>query len=75
MKFKTLKTYQSVRFNQKDETHFDGRIPRFAGLVIEWDSSINAAKISVPGAEAVYVFSANIAYAVQADAEAPKKAK
>lgn len=67
MKFKTLKTYQSVRFNKKDETHFDMSISRYAGLSMEWDSTLNAVKISMPGTESVYVFPANCAYAVEAE--------
>lgn len=67
MKLKTLKTYQSVRFNQKDETHFDGRIPRYAGIQLEFNEQAGYVTVSMPGVEPIIVFSTNIAYAVVAD--------
>lgn len=76
MKLKTLKTYQSVRFNQKDETHFDGRIPRFEGIQMEFSPIGGYVQISQPGKESIVVFSTNIAYAVVADEQpAPAKEK
>ncbi len=68
MKLKTLKTYQSVRFNTKDETHFDGRIPRFEGIDMEFSPQGGYVQISIPGKDSIIVFSTNIAYAVVADA-------
>lgn len=62
MKIKTLRTYQSVRFNQKDETHFDNRIPRFANIDIDYDAKMGAVRIAMEGTDTVYVFSTNIAY-------------
>jgi hypothetical protein len=67
MKLKTIKTYQSVRFNQKDETHFDSRIPRFEGLILTFNEEAGYVLVSQPGKESVIVFSTNIAYAVIAD--------
>lgn len=67
MKLKTIKTYQSVRFNQKDETHFDGRIPRFEGIQLDFNPEAGYVTISQPGRESIIVFSTNIAYAVVAD--------
>lgn len=67
MKLKTLKTYQSVRFNQKDETHFDGRIPRYTGIQLDYDAAAGYVTISMPGTESIIVFSTNIAYAVVAE--------
>lgn len=67
MKLKTIKTYQSVRFNQKDETHFDARIPRFEGIQLDFSPESGYVTISQPGKESIIVFSTNIAYAVVAD--------
>lgn len=64
MKLKTIKTYQSVRFNQKDETHFDGRIPRFSGIQLDYKEDAGYVIVSMPGVESIIVFSTNIAYAV-----------
>lgn len=73
MKLKTLKTYQSVRFNTKDETHFDLRIPRFAGVEMEFDSKGGYVQITLPGKDSIIVFSTNIAYAVLDDEPAAIK--
>lgn len=67
MKLKTLKTYQSVRFNQKDETHFDGRIQRFDGIEMVFNPQGGYVQVSIPGKDSIIVFSTNIAYAVVAD--------
>lgn len=67
MKLKTIKTYQSVRFNQKDETHFDPRIPRFEGIDMQFSPTGGYVTVSQPGKESIIVFSTNIAYAVVAD--------
>lgn len=67
MKLKTMKTYQSVRFNQKDETHFDGRIPRYAGIQLDYNEDAGYVIVSMPGVESIMIFSTNIAYAVVAD--------
>ena len=64
MKLKTLKTYQSVRFNQKDETHFDLRIPRFEGVEMEFVPTGGYIKVSQPGKDSIVIFSTNVAYAV-----------
>lgn len=73
MKLKTIKTYQSVRFNQKDETHFDARIPRFEGIQLDFSPEAGYVTISQPGKESIIVFSTNIAYAVIADEPVPVK--
>lgn len=67
MKLKTLKTYQSVRFNKKDETHFDKQIPRYAGIDMEFHPAGGYVLISMPNVEPILVFSTNIAYAAVAD--------
>lgn len=67
MKLKTIKTYQSVRFNQKDETHFDLRIPRFEGVTMDYSVEGGYVTISQPGKDSIVVFSTNIAYAVLSD--------
>jgi hypothetical protein len=69
MKIQTLHTYQSVRFNKRDETHFTAEKPNMAGLVIEWDPKALAMRLSLPGAKSVLVFATNIAYAELADSE------
>lgn len=68
MRLKTLKTYQSVRFNTKDETSFDLRVPRFEGLIMEYMPADGYVQITLPGKDSIIVFSTNIAYAVVADA-------
>lgn len=77
MKLKTVHTYQSVRFNQKDETHFDGRIPRFAGIELDYDEKLFLIKVSMPGSEPVLIFPANCAYMipVESPVEFAKPAK
>lgn len=67
MKLKTLKTYQSVRFNMKDETHFDPRIPRFEGIEMQFNQDGGYVQVSIPGKDSIIIFSTNIAYAVVAD--------
>jgi len=69
MKLKTLKTYQSVRFNLKDETHFDVRIPRFENIQMEYDVKLQVIRIEIPGKDSVLVFQTNVAYAALADSE------
>lgn len=79
MKLKTLKTYQSVRFNMKDETHFDARIPRFEGIEMEYDPSNAVCYVRIAGKDSIIIFPTNIAYAVVDDAvvsiKESKKAK
>lgn len=67
MRLKTLKTYQSVRFNTKDETHFDLRVPRFENIEMEYVPADGYVQITLPGKDSIIVFSTNIAYAVLAD--------
>jgi hypothetical protein len=75
MKLKTLKTYQSVRFNTKDETHFDSRIPRFEGIEMEYDVSNAVVYVKLAGKDSVIIFPTNIAYAVIDDSVAVLKAE
>lgn len=74
MKLKTLKTYQSVRFNTKDETHFDVRVPRFDGIEMVFNPQGGYVQVTLPGKDSIIIFSTNIAYAVVAD-EPAKLAK
>jgi hypothetical protein len=77
MKLKTVKTYQSVRFNQKDETSFDIRVQRYDGIEMEFDAKSGLVKLQM-GSEVVYVFGTNIAYMVPLELQGPtelKKAK
>lgn len=67
MKLKTVHTYQSVRFNKRDETHFDAAKATMAGLEMEFDTKLMAIRIRLPDADDVLVFSSNVAYAVIAD--------
>lgn len=64
MKLKTLKTYQAVRFNTKDETHFDHRIPRFEGIDMDFKPEYGYVQVTLPGKDSILIFTANIAYAV-----------
>lgn len=70
MKLKTVHTYQTVRFNKRDETHFTAEKPTMPGLELEYDPKIHAVKISMPGAIPVLVFSTNVAYAEVSEPEA-----
>jgi hypothetical protein len=74
MKLTTMHTYQSVRFNKKDETHFDCRKPNMEGLQMEYVVDGGYARIFIPGVDEVIVFPTNISYAV-VDKESDKKKK
>lgn len=73
MKLKVVHTYQTVRFNKHDETHFTAAKPNMAEISMEYLPELLAVRIDKPGAESVLVFATNIAYAVPADE--PKKSK
>lgn len=64
MKLKTVHTYQSVKFNKQQETHFDAGKPSMAKIEMTYNSSEHCVLISMPGCESVMIFSTNIAYAV-----------
>ena len=67
MKLKTVHTYQSVRFNKRDETHFTAEKPTMDGLEIEYDPKLMVIKLEIPGVDSVIIFSTNVAYAVVAE--------
>lgn len=75
MKIKVLHSYQTVRFNKKDETHFTADKPSMSGLSMTWLPEYMAVRLDMPGTESVLVFCTNVAYAVIADEVAPKSAK
>lgn len=75
MKLRTVKTYQSVDFNKKNETHFDIRLPRYKDISLELDKDAKYVTIKMPGAETVLVFATNIAYVVALPEEPKKSSK
>lgn len=72
MQLKTVHTYQSVRFNKRDETHFDAAKPIMAGMVMELHPA--GYVVITLGQEQVLVFATNVAYAVPATPEVATKA-
>lgn len=83
MKLAVVHTYQSVRFNKRDETHFTSEKPNMVGLQMEYDEKLLVVKITLPGQDSILVFPTNISYAQVSKAEsevakpdyAPKAAK
>lgn len=69
MKLAVVHTYQSVRFNKRDETHFTAEKPNMTGLQMEYDEKLLVVKITIPGQDSVLVFPTNIAYAQVSKAE------
>ena len=68
MKLKTVHTYQSVKFNKQQETHFDAGKPSMAKIEMIYSSSEHCVLISMPGCETIMIFSTNIAYATPFEA-------
>jgi len=62
MKLKKLQTYQPVLFNKANETHFDILNPKWAGIQLTYHPQLNAAEVTLPGHDSVYIFSTNLAY-------------
>lgn len=68
MQLKTVHTYQTVRFNKRDETHFDAGKDNMRGIIMTFDKKHGVVHIEMPGADKVLVFPTNISYAVLAEA-------
>lgn len=67
MQLKTVHTYQTVRFNKRDETHFDAGKDSMRDIKLTYDKKNAVVHIEMPGCESVLVFPTNIAYAVLAE--------
>lgn len=70
MQLKTVHTYQTVRFNKRDETHFDAGKENMRGIRMSFDKKNGVVHIEMDGCERVMVFPTNIAYAVLAEESA-----
>ena len=72
MKLSVVHTYQSVRFNKRDETHFTAAKPTMEGMEMEYDEKLLIVRIRIPGVDDVIVFPTNIAYAVVVEDAKPE---
>jgi hypothetical protein len=66
MKLKAIQTYQSVKFQGKQDNFFSAAIPAMAGLTMTYKDGMVRLETAK---DCVVIFTANIAYAVPADAE------
>jgi predicted ATP-dependent Lon-type protease len=74
MKILALQTYQSAKFCNKQETHFNDK--KMPGLQMDYSQNGNYVRIrSKDGSSDIIVFAANIAYAEVGDIPEAKKAK
>lgn len=70
MKIKAVATYQSVKFNGKQELYFTKAKPGMSEIELEYDPKGNYVRISSPQDD-ILVFATNIAFAV-VDSEVTK---
>lgn len=66
MKLKAIQTYQSVKFQGKQDNFFSPAIPSMADLQITYSEGVLTLKTAK---DCIVVFTANVAYGVPADAD------
>jgi len=62
MDLKELKTYRPVQFNKQLESFFHPANPKFKGLTMQFDATMQVVRIDLPGKDSVMIVPANIEY-------------